>query len=816
MGAVFPNTSSTLNYKRDCRQQSFPQRHQRMAGMARTALIFGFLVIVTQLPKIKSADGDGNVPRTVDDATILQATEEANANVQQILNARLESANAHASGFGNAHASSFGAGGGGSGGGGGLAGGTIKPMLVSDFASTSSLTATDLLGFFRRAAGDTFQEVRSGEAWQETFRKLNVHGVETKDGLYNLSVQLSESQLGLIAQRVNCIPETPVSRCPKKDQYRTVSGVCNNRKRSVWGSANRAFTRWLPAKYEDSVNLPLGWTIGKTHNGVPLPLPRKVSNAVFRYIEEKVVLDEKLSQLFVAWGQWLTHDVEFSPQGLVNCTQRGCNNEGNSFPVQVPSDDPSDNGDRKCMPFVRTGPACLANSVVRSQINGVTSFIDASTVYGSEECEVENLRDKSSKKGLLRVNKWITDHGRATLPYVNDSIDACGTGSSCIPPNPCRNVGPEHNVSCYITGDRRGSQNMGLLVMNTIFLRLHNWLTTKLNELNPHWDGEKLYEEARRTVGALHQIFSYRDYLSLLLGDNLKTELPLYDSYDQKMKPDIANVFTSAFRIPHTTVPPNLILLDPEYKPKGPNFKKHFSKTLFATYMPVTEGGYDPIIRGMLANEAKLLTHEEMMSDQLRDKLFAQNDATPGLDLAAFDIQRSRDHGIAGYNAWRKFCGLSQPKNENQLADVLKDKKLAKKLFELYRTAKNIDMYVGAAAEPFVKNGRVGDLLSCIYGKQFRNLRDGDRFWWQNEGVFTKKQRAALSTVTLSRLICDHTGLNEVPLNPFKASDYPRDFVKCSTLQKFDLSAWKEDPKYEECARPVPGSTMFHDGQCNN
>ncbi|XP_076433768.1 lactoperoxidase-like [Peromyscus maniculatus bairdii] len=162
-----------------------------------------------------------------------------------------------------------------------------------------------------------------------------------------------------------------------------------------------------------------------------------------------------------------------------------------------------------------------------------------------------------------------------------------------------------------------------------------------------------------------------------------------------------------------------------------------------------------------------------MMTGELRNMLFQPNHTIHGFDLAAINIQRSRDHGQPGYNSWRAFCGLSQPKTLEELSAVLRNEVLAKKLLDLYGTPDNIDIWLGAIAEPLVHRGRVGPLLTCLLGWQFQRIRDGDRFWWENPGVFTEKQRDSLQKVSFSRLVCDNTAINKVPLNPFQANSYP-------------------------------------------
>jgi len=80
-----------------------------------------------------------------------------------------------------------------------------------------------------------------------------------------------------------------------------------------------------------------------------------------------------------------------------------------------------------------------------------------------------------------------------------------------------------------------------------------------------------------------------------------------------------------------------------------------------------------------------------------------------------------------GYNAWRKFCGLSQPRNQAQLGQVLNNNDLAHRLLAHYGTPDNIDVWLGGVTEPFVQGGRVGPLFACLIATQFQRIRQGDR-----------------------------------------------------------------------------------------
>ena len=93
---------------------------------------------------------------------------------------------------------------------------------------------------------------------------------------------------------------------------------------------------------------------------------------------------------------------------------------------QIPPDDPRIKNQRDCIPFFRSSPACEGSNItIRNQINALTSFVDASMVYGSEDALALRLRNQTNQLGLLAVNTRFQDNGRALLPFGNLHDDPC-------------------------------------------------------------------------------------------------------------------------------------------------------------------------------------------------------------------------------------------------------------------------------------------------------------------------------------------------------------------------------------------------------
>ena len=75
------------------------------------------------------------------------------------------------------------------------------------------------------------------------------------------------------------------------------------------------------------------------------------------------------------------------------------------------------------------------------------------------------------------------------------------------------------STALAIPGDERVNEQVDLVVMHTLWMREHNRLATQLAALNPRWDDERLFLEARRIVAAEMQHITYSEFLPIVIGE---------------------------------------------------------------------------------------------------------------------------------------------------------------------------------------------------------------------------------------------------------------------------------------------------------
>lgn len=309
------------------------------------------------------------------------------------------------------------------------------------------------------------------------------------------------------------------------------------------------------------------------------------------------------------------------------------------LPIELSPDDPVYGPyGMRCHEFKRSiaalRPGCSLGP--RSQVNLVTSFIDASFVYGSSSQDSRSLRS-TSNAGQLAT--WDYFRGQRLKPLLPPQLDQ--------PDEEC--VGRRAGRYCFRSGDSRTNQHLPLVVLHTIHTRQHNRLAHTLALLNPHWNSDRIYHEARHIHIAMVQHIILNEYLPLLLGANngileqfKLTELdePLYwDNYDPTINPGISQEFAAAaFRQGHSSVPSLVFRLSPIGQRRN---RVYPLRQLFRQPWPLFEPwALDEFMSGLLETPAQLV--DQFISGELAGHLLEEPDEAVGLDLVAINIQRGK------------------------------------------------------------------------------------------------------------------------------------------------------------------------------
>ena len=94
------------------------------------------------------------------------------------------------------------------------------------------------------------------------------------------------------------------------------------------------------------------------------------------------------------WGQFLDHDITLTPENDVECHCDGDDDDDECFLIPVPSSDPfysKLSNPPTCLDFERSSAFCTSSP--REQFNLITSFIDGSNIYGSDQTTADLLRE---------------------------------------------------------------------------------------------------------------------------------------------------------------------------------------------------------------------------------------------------------------------------------------------------------------------------------------------------------------------------------------------------------------------------------------
>ena len=301
--------------------------------------------------------------------------------------------------------------------------------------------------------------------------------------------------------------------------------------------------------------------------------------------------------------------------------------------------------------------------------------------------------------------------------------------------------------------------------MHTIWVRLHNFYARKIEALgtiaantnqflsiapNAPDRNTIIFEEARKIVIAIYQHIIYTEFLPRIAA------IPSYEGYKPSVRAEVSNEFTTAaFRFGHTLIRNNFLRLNNDFT------RADTPLSLRAAFENNTENfqfGIERVIYGLIGSESE--EFDNAFSTNIIERLFIPPQ-TPGFqNLAAFNIQRGRDHGLASYLEYRKLCGLP---NEKQVGsnpfsifrNTITNPAIIDALQNVYGSPENhIDLFPAAISESNDGKGLLGRTFGCIMSRTFQALRDGDRFYYENKDIFSVAQQNEIRKMNMARVMC--------------------------------------------------------------
>lgn len=149
---------------------------------------------------------------------------------------------------------------------------------------------------------------------------------------------------------------------------------------------------------------------------------------------------------------------------------------------------------------------------------------------------------RDGNTGFLKTQNF---NGQKNLPFDT---------AQCRNRNDCKAV--------FVAGDSRVNLFLGLTSFHLLLTKEHNRLASLLQRINPHWSGDRLFQEARKIVGAQVQAITYREYLPKVLGSAFASTVGQYRGYNPNVDATIVNEFTAgAHRFGHGFIQVSLTII---------------------------------------------------------------------------------------------------------------------------------------------------------------------------------------------------------------------------------------------------------------
>jgi Animal haem peroxidase len=607
---------------------------------------------------------------------------------------------------------------------------------------------------------------------------------------------------------------TPVAGADIADEIRTLDGSGNNRSHPEWGKTNTQYLRVARTNYSDGIAKPVGG-----------PSTRYVSNRIFNDAHQNLFSENGVTQWGFVWGQFMDHtfglrqeaggETANIPFSTADSLESFTNTVG-SIPFMRTPAAPGTGGGKMAREQINT---------VSSYIDGASVYgPDTTRLEWLREGPVDGRLSNNGAK-LLLDNGFLPRGGDprrvgATTPEMAlmGRLEAPGGAAKAFVAGDKRaneNIALSSTHTLFALEHNRIVSKLPSNLPDELKFQIarrvigaeQQYITYKeflpsLGVSLPAYQGYK--DNVNASLGNEFATVGYRAH-SMIHGeleaigeaaDYTAAQLAAIEAQGVEVEADGDEV---EFVIPLNLAfgNPDLLRLvgtgavlhglggEPQYK-NDEMIDNQLRSVLFQVPAPGNEGCLDgPTLPACFKGV---------------------------VDLGAVDIERGRDHGMPLYNDMRKAFGLKDQKSFTAITGESTDRfptndplitgnpindpnildftalfdaagnpiplgseatqaeavvgvrrtTLAARLKAIYGDPNKLDAFVGMLSERHVHGSEFGELQLAMWKQQFQALRDGDRFFYQNDAVLPELRRLFGIDYrrTLAQIIEENTGID--------------------------------------------------------
>jgi hypothetical protein len=507
---------------------------------------------------------------------------------------------------------------------------------------------------------------------------------------------------------------------PRHLTARTLDGTFNDLDDPLMGSLGSRFGR----------NVPLEDTVKESDEELMTPNPRLVSRELLT--RETFQPATTLNLLAGAWIQFEVHDW-FS---------HGKNEPDAPFSVPLEHDDPWP-ANPMLIPRTRRDPSADPDGPP-TFVTDDTHWWDGSQIYGRQPAFADGLR--SGEHGKLRIDEL-------GLPPqdLEEKVDLTGVA---------------------------GNFWVGLALLHSLFMREHNAVCDRLHEAHPELSDDELYDKARLVVAALMAKIHTVDWtpaiiahpttvlalrtnwwglegerLDKLIGRRTSNEIlrgiPGSPTNHHGVPYSLTEEFVAVYRM-HPLIPDEFsfrslrddsVLQEPTLPDLG---VQHVRKRLGEVSMSDLLYSFGTSHPGAITlhNYPRFLQHFERADGSL-------------IDLASFDVLRTRERGVPRYNEFRRLLHLKAYDTFEEMADTPEH---AAELERIYGDVEQVDTMIGMYAERKPKGFGFSDTAFRIFILMASRRLESDRFFTRDyrPEVYTKEGIEWVENNSMRTLLLRH------------------------------------------------------------